>query len=605
VNAWIIEILAPSFPRLGEMVQIKRDGILALGLLALASALSSCSPDDGKASRPPKVALAPSLSPPGSEANPGAGETYSNILREDYIGPEACGKCHAENYAKWKLHPHSRMNQLAGTASVLGDFSGVSLRYSDGEAVFRTEDGLFTMEYLVRGKAVRKFKVTRTIGWRYLQEYVGVQLQGPEPPGDPLYTEETRLKFGYSLKDKKWLPQSYLDSPYNDTEYRDDGRLRYDPFDPERNPFNSRCIHCHNTYPYELRLYSDDRLQGFSPAPAHAVQTLLEKRPQYLDQRHNPSLPAQSLVTVGISCESCHFGGREHSRDVKKPFRFVPTHPELSDWTPDYRNARKNPAIVNAICRQCHFSGSGSWADGSALINSMESIELERGACSSKLKCTDCHNPHVRGPDAGAPDRPEHLATCVACHANLQSPVSARTHGRHDPSHVSCLDCHMPRIVHGFDAINRTHRISSPSDPGILATGMANACNLCHLDRSLAWTRDQLLAGWGRRLELPRYLEAVFGADLARPAGEVWLEQPSGNLKVVAAAAYARSPLAKQALPRLVGALDDPNAYVRVRMLQIVEAVLGRKLEEKEFSLTGPPGTRREQAEALRKKITD
>jgi hypothetical protein len=163
----------------------------------------------------------------------------------------------------------------------------------------------------------------------------------------------------------------------------------------------------------------------------------------------------------------------------------------------------------------------------------------------------------------------------------------------------------MPRIVHGFDAINRTHRISSPSDPGILATGMANACNLCHLDRSLAWTRDQLLAGWGRRLELPGYLQAVFGADLARPAGEAWLEQPSGNLKVVAAAAYARSPLAKQALPRLVGALNDPNAYVRVRMLQIVEAVLGRKLEEKEFSLTGPPGTRRDQAEALRKKVAD
>jgi hypothetical protein len=593
-----------------EGFRVMRDGLLGVVLMVAVAPIASCSPDDGNPSAqgPPATLGSPSAAGSRPAASPAGGrnaDLYSNILREDYVGPEACGKCHKDNYSSWKLHPHSRMNMLADGGSVLGDFSGASLCYADGEVIFRKQDDRFVMEYLRRGKTIRTFKVTRTIGWRYLQEYVGIQTQGPEPPGDALYTEETRLKFGYALKDKRWLPRSYFDSPDVGSEYKEDGSLRYDPFEPERSPFNARCIHCHNTYPYELRLYTGDRLLGFPPAPVRAVEAMLRSRPSHLDQFHNPTLPTDALVTVGISCESCHFGGREHSLDVKKAIRFVPTYPSLSEWTPDHLNARKNPAVVNSICRQCHFSGSGSWADGSALVNSMESIEQDRGACKSKLKCTDCHNPHVRGLDAGAPDRKEHGAACLACHSKLQSPAAARGHSHHDPDLVSCLDCHMPRVVHGFNEINRTHRISSPTEPAILGSGMPNACNLCHLDRSLAWTRDALNQGWGKRIVLPLYLESVFGSGHTSPAGEAWLDQPTGMLRVVAGAAYARSTLGKQALPRLLRSLNETNAYVRMRSKQIVEQVLGRKLDENEYTLTGPPEQRRQQEQRLLKQYSD
>src|SRR5579862_2223162 len=222
--------------------RFRRDVLLGLAVLAGGALLSSCSPDDGSRGKP-----SPELSSAGNRPR----DPYSNILREDYVGPDTCGKCHKENHFSWKQHPHSRMNMMADEQSVLGDFSGGSLSYADGEVFFRRQEGEFRMEYARQGKRVRTYKVTRTIGWRYLQEYVGVQIQGPEPAGDLLYTEETRLKFGYVLKDKRWLPQSYLDSPCDEAEYREDGRARYDPFEPERNPFNTRCIHCHNTYPYE------------------------------------------------------------------------------------------------------------------------------------------------------------------------------------------------------------------------------------------------------------------------------------------------------------------------------------------------------------------
>lgn len=562
-------------------------GALRLGRLAVLLVLAapaSCSPSD-----------APKPGPVSSGS--------SNILREDYVGPGTCGRCHPENHARWKQHPHSRMNMPAGPESVAGDFSGVRLSYGQGEATFRRQGPEFLMEYSRQGQAVRTFRVTRTIGWRYLQEYVGVQTRGPEPPGDALYTSETRLKFGYLLRDRRWVPQSYLDPPYTEAEYREPGSVRYDPFEPERSPFNARCVHCHNTYPYELRLYTDDRLEGFPPAPARVIDALLDQRPAFRAQRGNPVLPLDSLVTIGISCESCHFGGREHAKNPKTPIRFVPTHPALAGWTPDATEARKNPAIVNSLCRQCHFSEAGSWAEGSALVNSMESIEQDRGACRSRLRCIDCHNPHERGPERGASDRAESVAACLRCHPRYQSPEAARAHARHEPAAASCLDCHMPRIVHGFDGINRTHRISSPSDPGILESGMANACNLCHLDRSLAWTRDALGAGWGRKVDLPGFLEEVFGKNHARPAGEAWLAQPSGMLRVVAGSAIARSPQSRGALPRLVELLDEPNAYLRMRLLENVEQALGRRLEENEYSLTGPPERRREQLAALLKAV--
>lgn len=584
-----------------------RKGLISVAALAAIAGLASCSREDNPRNPPsPPTSSAgapPAAAPPASAPrSAGVRDLYTNVLGEDYVGPATCGKCHEKNYSSWKLHPHSRMNMLADEHAVLGDFNDARLPYADGIAVFRKEKGQYLMEYVRGGRSLRTFKITRTIGWRYLQEYVGIQTQGPEPAGDLLYSEETRLKFGYVLKERKWLPQSYFDAPNVDPEYQDDGRLRYDPYEPDRTPFNTQCIHCHNTFPYELRLFTSERLLGFPLAPPLAVESLLRDRPDHLDQFHNPYLPTRALVTVGISCESCHFGGREHAKDPKVKIRFVPTHPELADWSPSALNARKNPTVVNSICRQCHFSMSGTWADGSSLLNSMESIDQDRGACKSKLKCIDCHNPHVRGPDAGAVDRPEHLAACGSCHEKLRSAEAARAHGHHDPGQASCLDCHMPRIVQGFDVINRTHRISSPTEPEILSSGMPNACNLCHLDRSLAWTRDALEKFWGKRVELPPQLEEVFGSGHAKPAGEAWLSQPSGLLRSVAGAALARSRLGKAALPGLLRSLDEPNAYLRRRALENVEQVLGRTLKDREFVLTARPEERQAQVERLQKE---
>jgi hypothetical protein len=50
----------------------------------------------------------------------------------------------------------------------------------------------------------------------------------------------------------------------------------------------------------------------------------------------------------------------------------------------------------------------------------------------------------------------------------------------------------MPYTTYGLLKTIRSHQIGSPSVQASLDTGRPNACNLCHLDKTLAWTADTL-----------------------------------------------------------------------------------------------------------------
>src|SRR5262249_28122519 len=51
---------------------------------------------------------------------------------------------------------------------------------------------------------------------------------------------------------------------------------------------------------------------------------------------------------------------------------------------------------------------------------------------------------------------------------------------------------HMPYTTYGLLKNIRSHRISSPELSATLKTGRPNACNLCHLDRTLEWGGNYL-----------------------------------------------------------------------------------------------------------------
>jgi hypothetical protein len=507
---------------------------------------------------------------------------YSNIAAADYVGPAACGECHEEKLASWQRGLHRSMNRLVSDGAVRGDFSGAH-RYAGGEV--RLEPG--AMSFWRGGAELRRFRLTRTIGSRYLEEYVGIQIDGPEPAGHPIWSTEVRMPFGYWLSEQTWFHQQYYDSWFQD-EYDRAGRLAIDPFQVEATPWAARCAWCHNTFPFEVRLWRDEEV-------GHGLEQFVRLAPGADRQAIADNLlPIDRLVTVGVSCESCHLGGREHAREGK-PIRFDPVGRDLiaRPGAPDLEGGRDSPVVVNAICGQCHSTPSPRYPGGAVTRNSTEALDMAGSACD--VKCTDCHDPHQSGAGSGAPDDPRHLAGCVRCHDALAAPAAARAHSGHQ--RATCLDCHMPRVVQGISDVVRSHRIGSPAPAADIAAAAPNACNLCHLDRSIEWTARELSARWGR---IVSPAADAYGGP-GRPVGEAWLDSGDPQIRVTAAAAYARAgALGRAALPRLIAVLDDPIAYYRMRVLFAIRDIVGRDLTRAEYDPTASPARRRRQQRQLR-----
>ena len=522
---------------------------------------------------------------------------YSNIHPADYVGPESCAKCHQEQTSDWRLHPHGKMNLNPTDRTVQGDFSDHEIDYGNMKVVFDNHDGQFFMSMYEDKSLSRQYRVTRTVGSKFTQMYIGVQTEGPEPSDHSVYSVEGKLPFGYWKSRGSWYPESYFDT----------GRKKEptDPIEMSRSivncqqdlPWNENCIYCHNTYPYQHRIFFMSEASGFPLRDIHF--------PNGTDKISGwgPVTPDQ-LTTLGISCESCHFGGREHALEGRQ-IRYVPTSPDLKVHRESTESlATDSPYVINSICAQCHCANVGLYPNGAATWNSREALDLISGACKNQIKCTDCHDPHRPTTEGGLNSLKDNVATCLSCHAEFKDPKQREIHTRHPASSgVSCLDCHMPRIVQGLESLVRTHHICSPTEISMLKNGGPNACNLCHPDRSIAWTLAELKNGWGRKIATDPSWESVYELDLDRPVGQVWLTHSIPTVRLVGADAISRAPEGNATILELLGALTDEYAVNRLFGLFAVERVVGRQLTKEEYSPLESLTVREAQVETLKKKL--
>src|SRR5262249_104019 len=75
--------------------------------------------------------------------------------------------------------------------------------------------------------------------------------------------------------------------------------------------------------------------------------------------------------------------------------------------------------------------------------------------------------------------------------------IPAHTKHQADSAGSSCYNCHMPFTTYGLLKTIRSHQISSPTVQATLQTGRPNACNLCHLDKTLGWSAEHLHDRYG------------------------------------------------------------------------------------------------------------
>jgi len=503
---------------------------------------------------------------------------------KDYASSHRCEACHPGEHASWYRSYHRTMTQVALPGNVVGKFDGSTV-VSDGLAyqVTRSGDEFWAempdpdvMMYVVQGGRKLPFdqiprvkeRVVMTTGSHHYQTY-----WVESPRYDRLMQT---LPLVYLIGDGRWIPReaAFMRPP------GESGRFI--------TQWNHHCIRCHSTAGNP----------GLNPATG------------MLDSR---------VAELGISCEACHGPAEAHIRKHQNPIARYRQHlsgkPDPSIVNP----ARLDHRRSSQICGQCHgvyimrdefamksasegplftpgeelditryyiqhpanapspereeefhknraFFDERWWEDGTILAGGREYSAMSVSRCYTKgtLSCLSCHSMHQSDPvDQLTPGR-EGSAACTQCHGEPQYTTELSRHTFHPPGSAGsdCLNCHMPFTTYALLGAIRSHQIASPRVTGSARHGVPNACNLCHLDKSLAWTQEHLVRNYGQAAQNLSPEQKTVSAAL------LWLLKGHAAQRVITAWHLGWKP-AQQAsgsdwlAPFLAPLLADPYGVVR------------------------------------------
>jgi hypothetical protein len=238
---------------------------------------------------------------------------------------------------------------------------------------------------------------------------------------------------------------------------------------------------------------------------------------------------------------------------------------------------RDAPELRGALRKNPNFFKSSFWPDGQVRLSGREFNGMRQSPCythgdpSQQIDCTSCHGMHGTGGKETEGWRDDQLLAgmrgnvgCTQCHEAMSTDEGLRAHTHHSPDSdgSNCYNCHMSHTSVGLMKASRSHAITSPDVAVELATGRPNACNQCHLDRTLAWTAEQLEAKW----QIARPELDVEQREVA--ASVRWLLSGDAGQRTLAAWSYGWEPAQKASgfdwlAPYLGRLLDDPYYVVR------------------------------------------
>jgi hypothetical protein len=507
-----------------------------------------------------------------------------------YVGSDACRGCHEEHYVSWHRTFHRTMTAEATTDSVLGDFSGATLRQGGVTArMGRDARGGYQMTFASAGTPARTVEVVRTVGSRRYQQYLA-------RVGDSYW----RLPVAWHVEEQRWFPMTgafLFSDPKSDVSGDADGAGAGRPvfgggdFDRHVTRWNDNCVFCHNVAPNPAR----DPVSGRF---------------------------ATTVAQLGIACESCHGPGSEHVAKNGDPLRRWMLRSSGAADPTIVNPSRLSPARAADLCGRCHGQriadqlepllqhgdpfvpgddlaiesaplwrdtplggdrqafAARFWNDGTPRLTAYEYQGLLESPCTMRgpMTCTSCHGMHegdprgqIRARFGGKAGGKTSNTMCTGCHTALGTPEAARLHTHHDPAGQGdggggrCVSCHMPRIVYGVLDVHRSHRIEVPDPARAAAAGRPDACTSCHVERTVAWAEAAARRLWGG---------ARFAPNAPPPAGTSPLEALFSGppvARATAADALGRAPVADEgARARRVGALLEVMArdrYPAVRHL--------------------------------------
>lgn len=442
---------------------------------------------------------------------------------ENYLQSNKCVSCHTDHHASWAKTYHSRMTQEARPESVQGDFErDNTFEYMGVKARMEKRDGLFSMNLTYPDSRTQSFTIERTVGSRRIEQYVTKQ--------DGQYI---RLPLAYDLVNRRWMS-------LNGSFFYPDGENYFQHVAK----WDANCVFCHNV----------------------KAQPNFDKERGRFDTE---------VTELGIACGSCHGQAADHAEEASSPVTRTLWRLFDDSATKIVNPKELSPERSMMICGHCHgqrvpepmgriaeilakgdpydsgedlssfyspvthetsigeFSFANRfWANGSPRLTAYEYQGILRSGCfvrgdhAERINCLTCHSMHDGDPKGQIKAENRTNRPCLECHQEYEAPAELARHTGHavDSSGSKCYTCHMPRVVYGIMSIHPTHDITVP-DPQLTASqSVPNACNQCHLDKSVNWSIDAVRRMWPRRFQaaqqsldtqfdLPEGPRALFAGD--------------------------------------------------------------------------------------------
>ncbi|MEC7564561.1 MAG: multiheme c-type cytochrome [Planctomycetota bacterium] len=431
---------------------------------------------------------------------------------DGYVGSAACQKCHVREHASWDDSFHQSMTQLPTSTTVLGDFTQ-SLRLDGVQYELAVDDeGYWVSANLGNGPV--RLKIQLLTGSHHMQLYwFGI----PEdiPPLGPKKLLGL-FPFVYLIAEQQWLPRrSAFITPPGSGESFEIGR------------WNASCIRCHSTHPkarYHQTANPDSSVTEFGisceachgPGQQHVRlhEVTVTASSKNAAPSESPDRDVVNPLTLDHQrasqiCGNCHSATSvSHPRDAAdwhaNGNQFRPGD-QLLDHRHLIRASRPDESMTQTLLdSEPDLFDSLFWSDSMVRVTGREYSALVESRCHTEgeMSCLSCHTMHNLASDKTLADhwnddqlKPQMHSNqaCVKCHSKYQGEALTRhTHHLSESEGSRCYNCHMPHSSYGLLKAVRSHQISSPHVGETLDVGRQNACNQCHLDKTLQWTAQSL-----------------------------------------------------------------------------------------------------------------
>ncbi len=415
---------------------------------------------------------------------------------EDFVGAEACARCHQKQFDLWKSSTHGRAGGLPGEVPLIARFDGQPLRFKDGIVIPTNSpagDPIFRIS--MDGTPPFDIAVDAVVGGGHMVGGGTQSFFNRHPDGTIRF-----LPFDFIRKENTWFVQRRADLKW--VPFTGDLSLKNDlaNWPPHRAlgtmSDRSNCQNCHGS---QIAAAWDDTTSRFTtrfqslgincvschgPARRHIE---IVSQPGF-EQRADIGMTPLATLTKDASvklCLQCHA--------TKEALREDPFLPGAS--LEDYFSLKlpllgQNPYHVDGRIRSFSYQGNHLFSD-----------------CyrNGSMTCVDCHDPHAQGyrdvafrPLAGRFDNGQ----CTGCHASKAIEPERHSHHKVGSTGSSCVACHMPYLQHPgvgeqLKFARSDHSIPIPRAAFDQTLGIENACQKCHADRDLAWQERHTRDWWG------------------------------------------------------------------------------------------------------------